>query len=454
LQAFLDLITENKQYSLNNTSKVIDTKPNETLHKRNQHFAYKLKIIPSDPITIDGFTIDYKSLNSNKDKDGNLKDLIMEETTITITSKKPSKEIAEFIEKIYKNWVNKSFPIIQDQQEELLSFEQIPSDNQLALFTPYPIPRNLNTLNELFFDQKDELIHVLKLFKEKQIHRLGIMMSGEPGGGKTSLARAIAVQFNLHIIVINLNLVKNDAQLKEIVQGNSVNYKINGFNQWMKIPANKRLYLLDDADCGSDLLMDRELKSKSGEIKYAISNAMYGMPYKTNMHIDSKKQISDDDEYMSKYYSSDKLTLKGILDVMDGITPMGGILILNTNRPDDIDNAIKRPGRIDIKLSLGKMSTQHANELIKHYGHDINVEIPNRLLMGCVIANMCIFAKDNNDLENKLRTEIVNQQNLIEMKIQNDIETEKIIDDISKKTQNKYSHINSNFHKFDINSPA
>ena len=137
---------------------------------------------------------------------------------------------------------------------------------------------------------------------------------------------------------------------------------------------------------------------------------------------------------------------------MDGITPMGGILILNTNRPNDIDSAIKRPGRIDIQLTLNRMSSKHATDLIKHYGYDINnVKIPDRLLMGCIIANLCIFSKDSKDLENKLKLEIANQQQLIEKKKNEEIETKKIVDDIAKKTTEKHKHLTYPMNHYEYN---
>ncbi|QKF93557.1 putative AAA+ family ATPase [Fadolivirus algeromassiliense] len=435
LQAFLSLITEQKQYSSINTTQVVDTRDNDHATTRKQYLGYELRIIPKDPVVINGFTITYTTSNSNKDKEGNQKEFVTDESSVTITSTKSAKEIEEFIDKVYKEWIDKNYPPIQETEEQLLSFEQIPSDGQTSIFMPYNIPRNINTFDELFFDQKEELDRVLDLFKNKKIHRLGIMMSGEPGGGKTSLARAIAVKFNLHIIVINLNMIKNDAQLKEIVQGSQICYRQNGGNYYIKIPAQKRLYLLDDADCSSDLLMDRELKSKSKEIRAAVTNAMYGIPNKpSKKNEDGSKVILDDDDDTPKFYRPDKLTLKGILDVMDGITPMGGILILNTNRPNDIDSAVKRPGRIDIQLSLSRMSTKHVNDLIKYYGYDINIDIPDRLLMGCIVKNLCTFSKDNDDLIKKLQTEIINQQQLLEKKKLEAIETDKLIENVERKS--------------------
>jgi adenylate kinase family enzyme len=377
---------------------------------RKQRLGTILRIIPKGIVEIDGFYIDYKRDNGNNtDKESNGKtqsDIFHEETTVTITSKKSVEEIHVFIEKIHKQWVEKNYPPRPPEDEPLYSFEQVSSDNGKCIFKNYKIPRTYILLEELFFDEKEELMRILDLFAANKIHRLGIMMSGEPGGGKTSLARAIAVRFNMHIVSINLNIIKNDAQLKDIVQGSSILYQDKGYTDWFTIPSKQRLYLLDDADCGSNVLLDRELKSQLNEREKAM------MGY---VHVSKDDDLSED--MISKYCPKEELTLQGILNVLDGITPMGGIFILNTNRPNDIDTAIKRPGRIDIELTLGRMSSEHVKLLVQSYGFDArSLLIPENLLMGCAIKNICLFAKNQEQFEEKLMSEIEHQIEFLEKK--------------------------------------
>jgi SpoVK/Ycf46/Vps4 family AAA+-type ATPase len=183
--------------------------------------------------------------------------------------------------------------------------------------------------------------------------------------------------------------------------------------------------------------MDRELKAKKNEVMDAVTNAMLNLP--------TKKEGASDILGTTTITTHNRqgLTLKGILDVMDGITPMGGILILNTNRPNDIDSAIKRPGRIDIQLTLSRMTTPNANSLIKHLGFETtNLEIPDRLLMGCIVKNLCVFARDQADFEQKLKREIEIQQELLEKKKQEKEETNQMIENIEKnRTEKRFGKV-------------
>jgi SpoVK/Ycf46/Vps4 family AAA+-type ATPase len=63
----------------------------------------------------------------------------------------------------------------------------------------------------------------------------------------------------------------------------------------------------------------------------------------------------------------DPITLDDILNLWDGIreTP-GRIMIISSNHYDDLDSALKRPGRIDITLELSYASRQVISEMYKH----------------------------------------------------------------------------------------
>jgi len=55
--------------------------------------------------------------------------------------------------------------------------------------------------------------------------------------------------------------------------------------------------------------------------------------------------------------SSNSITLSGLLNVLDGFhAPSGVLFVMTTNRVEQLDAALLRPGRIDYKLYLGKAS--------------------------------------------------------------------------------------------------
>jgi hypothetical protein len=78
-----------------------------------------------------------------------------------------------------------------------------------------------------------------------------------------------------------------------------------------------------------------------------------------------KTKKSEDDK------KSDKLNLSGLLNVLDGIvdTP-GRLLIMTSNHPEKLDDALTRPGRIDKVIQLGYLEPPEAIEMIKYYFPD------------------------------------------------------------------------------------
>jgi hypothetical protein len=128
-------------------------------------------------------------------------------------------------------------------------------------------------------------------------YKLNIMLHGSPGVGKTSLIHTIASECNANLCVLNIN-----AELKE----ESMIEAISQVNEDDK----KSILVLEDIDC---IFADR----------------------KTN---DSLKN---------------NITMNGILNCLDGFNnPEGLIVIMTTNFPDKLDDALVRSGRIDLDIEL------------------------------------------------------------------------------------------------------
>jgi len=66
-----------------------------------------------------------------------------------------------------------------------------------------------------------------------------------------------------------------------------------------------------------------------------------------------------------KVVNSDKLNLAGLLNVLDGVVDSPGrILIMTTNFPDKLDDALIRPGRVNFSIKLGYMRFKEMRDLI------------------------------------------------------------------------------------------
>ncbi|KAH7145959.1 P-loop containing nucleoside triphosphate hydrolase protein [Dactylonectria estremocensis] len=141
-------------------------------------------------------------------------------------------------------------------------------------------------------------------------YRRGYLFYGPPGTGKSSLSIAIAGEFGLDLYEVKIPSVATDADLEQMFQ---------------EIPP-RCVVLLEDIDA---VWVDRSSADKGTEGNM-VPNC----------------------------------TLSGLLNVLDGVgSQEGRIVIMTTNRPEDLDSALVRPGRVDKKVFLGNISQKSAADM-------------------------------------------------------------------------------------------
>ena len=245
---------------------------------------------------------------------------------------------------------------------------------------------------KLIKERMDLFINNPDWYKEKGIpYTLGILLHGPPGTGKTSIIKAIAKDTNRHIFNIKLHQDTTKSQIHNLFFNENVKVLKNGQSEIFTIPLNERIYVLEDVDCDSDLLLDRKFKEeKKNEIlkkpmdfrhtfesryeQYDLNNPNFSsisynqVPQDKNNISYSTIDIPED--------TSEQLTLSYILNILDGIleTP-GRILIMTSNYPDKLDKALIRPGRIDINLEIGFCDE---NMILEMFSFFFNKEIKNK----------------------------------------------------------------------------
>jgi chaperone BCS1 len=170
--------------------------------------------------------------------------------------------------------------------------------------------------------QVDRIVDDLKTFRaeEDSYDRLGIpwhrgyLFHGPPGTGKTSLAKALANHFAVDMYYMPLGSVSSDVSL------------MGAFSRISK----GSILLLEDVD---------------------VFTAMQ------NRHED-------------KAHGKDERTfsLSGLLNVLDGVmTPSGLVTIMTTNDIAAIDDAIMRPGRVDMLEKLDNLAEGQAENIFHSF---------------------------------------------------------------------------------------
>ena len=175
-------------------------------------------------------------------------------------------------------------------------------------------------LDKKIKEQLINYIHKWKINRDLFVSRglnykSGILLYGEPGTGKTSIAKAIASELKCTLLVIDMtNICKINipSALKEAAEC-SVNSTV--------------VVLLEDIDC---------IVGKR----------------------DNKANISQDQ----------KKSLQIMLQLLDGVNEVSDVIfVATTNHYDKLDWALIRPSRFDIKLEIGKLNRKLAIEMCNSF---------------------------------------------------------------------------------------
>ncbi|KAI3319451.1 P-loop containing nucleoside triphosphate hydrolase protein [Xylariaceae sp. AK1471] len=183
--------------------------------------------------------------------------------------------------------------------------------------------RSLDTIH-LEQDVKDNLISDLEKYLDPQRrhfyseqgipYRRGYLLHGPPGCGKSSLSLALAGKFGLDLYMVNLSTLY-DGDLESL---------------FAMLPA-RCIVLLEDIDA-----------------------------------VGFKRPEDDDDEVQKRvmHRRSHKCSLSSLLNVLDGVASQEGrVVIMTSNLPDQLDEALVRPGRIDVKIHMGHITPRGAEQI-------------------------------------------------------------------------------------------
>ncbi|KAL6707989.1 hypothetical protein ACN47E_003663 [Coniothyrium glycines] len=170
-------------------------------------------------------------------------------------------------------------------------------------------------------------------------YRRGYMFYGPPGTGKSSFSAALAGHLGCDIYHINLATgMITDGKLHRLFLG---------------LP-RKCIVVMEDIDSAG---IDRELPAGMGDLKDRIDS----FPEEAMEHVFAAKNRK-----MSRSQRGNMVTLSGLLNAIDGnASQEGRLLIMTSNKPDVLDAALTRPGRIDKKVHFGNMGKVAGRSIFK-----------------------------------------------------------------------------------------
>lgn len=288
--------------------------------------------------------------------------------------------VVEIVKKYKKNEryklqnQHKFFSVIRDKES---------SDNYFLDTISTDFKSN-KRFDNIFFNGKETLLLKLDNFLNNEQHyndkgipyTLGIMLYGVPGCGKSSTIKAVANYTKRHIFEINLSKIKTCSELLKLFTDDDLDDFI--------VPIDKRIIVMEDIDCMMDIVQKRTCKLNKNE--YDNDNDL----------VDSDSDVSDSDvsdrksknskknSKMSKFMQNFKknydtfydepLNLSFILNLIDGVMEQSGrIIIITTNYPEKLDDALIRPGRVDIKIEFKQCDKYVMQDIIEHF-YDVTLD--------------------------------------------------------------------------------
>lgn len=128
------------------------------------------------------------------------------------------------------------------------------------------------TFGSIFFREKEVILKILKNFEAKTgkyaipgyPHKLGLLLHGPPGTGKTSLIKCMAQATGRNIVNVPLSRIKTNQELMDIVFDQS--FQVVGEELPIKLGFKDLIFVMEDVDAASKIVHSRAKKGQaSGE---------------------------------------------------------------------------------------------------------------------------------------------------------------------------------------------
>ncbi|CAD7701458.1 unnamed protein product [Ostreobium quekettii] len=399
-----------------------DSESDSDCGKNDEIRQYRIQIVPPEGIWFDvepGIEF-MKSQHETDNGDNKGKTIV----TFTFQSalKDGQSKIDDFVDRalaLYKSKMAQKKDTARYLYTPQFSYTKSPNDEDSKsgmIYKRYQLSEE-KTFASFFHPGKEELLRLIDHFANKRgkfaipgyPHKLGVLLHGPPGTGKTSLIKAVAQYTHRHIISIPLSRVRTNQELMDLVFNQACSVEGDSWNY--KLPFKKTIFVMEDIDAACDVV-----KRRAGAVA-RYEKAAVG-PENDPQKDDEKKGEDDKDGdppaspssekgeakvYTSAYLDklmaeSDDLNLAGVLNVLDGVVDCPNrIVVMTTNHPEKLDPALIRPGRINKQIYLGYLRLEEALQMAEHYfgalaeadKQSIASVFPDRVMSPAALESLC-----------------------------------------------------------------
>jgi SpoVK/Ycf46/Vps4 family AAA+-type ATPase len=307
-----------------------------------------------------------ESFNDNVESGEKNKNTSMkkQEYIIRIKSSKLScSELHKYVEEITDEY-EKNQKRMMSEHKYIFQFDGINTDTK-NLIWKVNVYISSTTFDNIFFEEKADVLQRLNDFmKEREFYKMlgkpwkiGILLTGEPGCGKTSLIRAIANFFKRSIKDVQFNRMGDIDDLEGCF--NCVEYDNKAMGP------EDVILVAEDIDC---MNFDVIKKRTAEEPKNYMNEQLNSFKSEEAKAIMMAIATTNDCSNGPKAKSGREITLSYLLNILDGISNADGrIFIASTNHVEKIDPAALRPGRIDIRIDFKRASVSIVREILSHW---------------------------------------------------------------------------------------
>ncbi|KAM3066381.1 Complex III assembly protein translocase and chaperone [Clarireedia jacksonii] len=233
----------------------------------------------------------------------------------------------------------------------------------------FGLPRRKRPLSSVILDRgvKERIIEDVEDFLNRQQwyvdrgipYRRGYLLYGPPGSGKSSFIQALAGAFDFGVSIINMSeRGMTDDKLASCLT---------------KLPP-RTILLLEDADAA---FVNRRQRDADG-------------------------------------YAGATVTFSGLLNALDGVAAgEERIAFLTTNHIDMLDEALIRPGRVDMAVRIGEATRYQAAEMWDRFYGDIDVDHKGRVRFLAKLEELGIITREDGTINKpKIHTSAAAMQGL------------------------------------------